>query len=109
MGITSTKAIYVQPRQIHEHPTEPQRLYQSDSIAVELKQPLYAFDSTTIDLCLSLFPWAEFRKTKAAVKMHTLIARQKRIAQTASAHSSYGHQFIVSFGSVGPVRTCAQT
>ena len=38
-----------------------------------LKQPLYAFDSTTIDLCLSLFPWAEFRKTKAAVKMHTLI------------------------------------
>ncbi|MBI5655645.1 MAG: IS4 family transposase [Geobacter sp.] len=50
-----------------------QRLYQSDSIAVELAQPLYAFDSTTIDLCLSLFPWAEFRKTKAAVKMHTLI------------------------------------
>jgi hypothetical protein len=50
-----------------------QGLYQSDAIAVELKQPLYAFDSTTIDLCLSLFPWAEFRKTKAAVKMHTLI------------------------------------
>lgn len=50
-----------------------QRLYQSDTIAVELTQTLYAFDSTTIDLCLSLFPWAEFRKTKAAVKMHTLI------------------------------------
>jgi Domain of unknown function (DUF4372)/Transposase DDE domain len=50
-----------------------QRLYQSESIAIELKQPLYAFDSTTIDLCLSMFPWAEFRKTKAAVKMHTLI------------------------------------
>ena len=50
-----------------------QRLYQSDTIAAELTQPLYAFDSTTIDLCLSLFPWAEFRKTKAAVKMHTLI------------------------------------
>ena len=50
-----------------------QKLYQSESIAVELAQPLYAFDSTTIDLCLSLFPWAEFRKTKAAVKMHTLI------------------------------------
>lgn len=50
-----------------------QRLYHSDAIAVELTQPLYAFDSTTIDLCLSLFPWAEFRKTKAAVKMHTLI------------------------------------
>jgi hypothetical protein len=50
-----------------------QLLYQSDVLAIELKQPLYAFDSTTIDLCLSLFPWVEFRKTKAAVKMHTLI------------------------------------
>lgn len=50
-----------------------QQLYESDALAIELKQPLYAFDSTTIDLCLSLFPWAEFRKTKAAVKMHTLI------------------------------------
>jgi len=50
-----------------------QKEYQSDSIALELAQPLYAFDSTTIDLCLSLFPWADFRKTKAAVKMHTLI------------------------------------
>jgi len=34
---------------------------------------MYAFDSTTIDLCLSLFPWAHFRKTKAAIKMHTLL------------------------------------
>src|SRR5512137_1277703 len=50
-----------------------QRLYQDEPLAIELKQPLFAFDSTTIDLCLSLFPWAEFRKTKAAVKMHTLI------------------------------------
>jgi Transposase DDE domain/Domain of unknown function (DUF4372) len=50
-----------------------QGLYQGEPLAIELKQPLFAFDSTTIDLCLSLFPWAEFRKTKAAVKMHTLI------------------------------------
>jgi hypothetical protein len=50
-----------------------QRLYQDEPIALELKQPLFAFDSTVIDLCLSLFPWAEFRKTKAAVKLHTLI------------------------------------
>ena len=50
-----------------------QRLYQNEPLAIELKQPLFAFDSTTIDLCLSLFPWAEFRKTKGAVKMHTLI------------------------------------
>ncbi|MBW2185165.1 MAG: IS4 family transposase [Deltaproteobacteria bacterium] len=50
-----------------------QQLYQDEPFALELNQPLYAFDSTTIDLCLSLFPWAEFRRTKAAVKMHTLI------------------------------------
>lgn len=50
-----------------------QKDYQSDSIAIELAQPLYVFDSTTIDLYLSLFPWADFRKTKATVKMHTLI------------------------------------
>lgn len=50
-----------------------QQLYHDEPFALELDQPLYAFDSTTIDLCLSLFPWAEFRRTKAAVKMHTLI------------------------------------
>ena len=50
-----------------------QRLYQDEPLAIELKQPLFAFDSTTVDLCLSLFPWAEFRKNKGAVKMHTLI------------------------------------
>jgi hypothetical protein len=40
---------------------------------VELNESLYALDSTTIDLCLSLFPWAKFRRHKAAVKMHTLL------------------------------------
>ncbi len=48
-------------------------LYASDPIGVDLEQSLYALDSTTIDLCLSLFPWAKFRKHKAAVKMHTLL------------------------------------
>jgi Domain of unknown function (DUF4372)/Transposase DDE domain len=48
-------------------------LYASDPIDVELDQGLYALDSTTIDLCLSLFPWARFRRHKAAVKMHTLL------------------------------------
>jgi len=48
-------------------------LYASDPIGVELDQSLYALDSTTIDLCLSLFPWARFRKGKAAIKMHTLL------------------------------------
>jgi hypothetical protein len=48
-------------------------LYASEPMAVELDQSLYALDSTTIDLCLSLFSWARFRKHKAAVKMHTLL------------------------------------
>jgi Transposase DDE domain. len=48
-------------------------LYAHDPIGVDLDQSLYALDSTTIDLCLSVFPWARFRKHKAAVKMHTLL------------------------------------
>lgn len=48
-------------------------LYAHDPIGVDLDQSLYALDSTTIDLCLSLFPWARFRKHKAAVKLHTLL------------------------------------
>ena len=53
--------------------TRARTLYASDSFGLALQQTAYAFDSTTIDLCLSLFPWARFRKTKAAVKMHTLL------------------------------------
>src|SRR5437870_5687577 len=48
-------------------------LYTRDPIGVDLDQSLYALDSTTIDLCLSLFPWAKFRQHKGAVKMHTLL------------------------------------
>ena len=48
-------------------------LYTKDPIGVDLDATLYALDSTTIDLCLALFPWAKFRKHKAAVKMHTLL------------------------------------
>ena len=48
-------------------------LYAHDPMGVDLDQSLYALDSTTIDLCLSLFPWARFRRHKAAVKMHTLL------------------------------------
>ena len=48
-------------------------LHAHDPISVDLDQSLYALDSTTIDLCLSVFPWARFRKHKAAVKMHTLL------------------------------------
>ena len=48
-------------------------LYANDPFAVELEQTVYALDSTTVDLCLSLFPWAKFRKRKAAIKLHTLL------------------------------------
>jgi len=48
-------------------------LYAQESFGVELDHTVYALDSTTIDLCLSLFPWAQFRKHKAAVKLHTLL------------------------------------
>ena len=49
------------------------QLYAGDALSVDLEQTVYAFDSTTIDLCLTLFPWARFRKRKGAVKLHTLI------------------------------------
>lgn len=49
------------------------KLYASEQMCVALDQTVYAFDSTTIDLCLSLFPWASFRRRKGAVKLHTLI------------------------------------
>jgi Domain of unknown function (DUF4372)/Transposase DDE domain len=49
------------------------QLYASESFGLDLAETVYAFDATTIDLCLSLFPWAHFRRRKAAVKLHTLI------------------------------------
>lgn len=48
-------------------------LYTDESLGIELKETVYALDSTTIDLCLSMFEWAAFRSTKAAVKLHTLL------------------------------------
>lgn len=52
---------------------QARKLYSGDSFGIELENTAYALDSTTIDLCLSLFPWALFRTTKSAVKMHTLL------------------------------------
>lgn len=48
-------------------------LYRQESFGVDLSETVYAFDSTTIDLCLSLFPWGKFRRHKSAVKLHTLL------------------------------------
>jgi hypothetical protein len=52
---------------------QARRLYAAESLGIDLDAAAYALDSTTIDLCLSLFPWAHFRSTKSAVKMHTLL------------------------------------
>jgi Transposase DDE domain/Domain of unknown function (DUF4372) len=52
---------------------QARRLYMGESLLGDLDTTVYALDSTTIDLCLSLFPWAHFRSTRAAVKMHTLL------------------------------------
>jgi hypothetical protein len=66
-------------------------LYAADPIGVELEQSLYALDATTIDLCLSLFPWAKFRKHKAAVKMHTLLDLHGNIPTFISITSGNVH------------------
>jgi len=49
------------------------KLYSDEPFGVDLKQTVYALDATTIDLCLSLFPWANFRQSKSAIKLHTLL------------------------------------
>ena len=53
--------------------TQARKLYASEDLGLELSNTVYALDSTTIDLCMSVFPWAHFRSTKSAVKMHTLL------------------------------------
>jgi len=58
------------------------QLYADDDFGLELEQTVYALDSTTIDLCLALFPWAKFRKRKGAVKMHTLLDLRGNIPAT---------------------------
>jgi len=52
---------------------EARALYADESIGIDLDEPVYAFDSTTIELCLALFPWARFRRRKGAIKLHTLL------------------------------------
>ena len=56
------------------------RLYKDDSFGLDLEHTVYALDATTIDLCLSLFDWAPFRRAKAAIKLHTLLDLRGNIA-----------------------------
>ena len=64
------------------------KLYAQEPLGVDLKQTVYALDSTTIDLCLSLFPWARFRRRKGAVKLHTLLDLRGNIP--CFVHVSHG-------------------
>jgi hypothetical protein len=57
----------------HQLIARARKLYAADSFGVDLASTVYALDATTIDLCLSMFPWAPFRSTKAAIKLHTLL------------------------------------
>ena len=57
-------------------------LYQHEAFGVDLDETVYAFDSTTVDLCLSLFPWAQFRRRKSALKLHTLLDLRGNIPTT---------------------------
>ena len=63
--------IYADFAQVLIH--QARELYWQESFGIELQETVYALDATTIDLCLSLFPWARFRKNKAAIKLHTLL------------------------------------
>ena len=56
-------------------------LYRDEDLGLDLKNTIYALDASTIDLCMSLFPWARFRKTKSAVKLHTLLNLQGSIPE----------------------------
>jgi hypothetical protein len=70
---------------------QARRLYAGDSFSVEIEETAFALDSTTIDLCLSLFPWAPFQQSKSAVKAHTLLDLRGNIPSFISittAHSS---------------------
>ena len=69
--------IYAEFAQILIH--QARQLYRNDAFGIELKNTIYALDSTTIDLCLSLFPWAVFRKCKGAIKLHTLLDLRSNI------------------------------
>jgi hypothetical protein len=71
---------------------QARQLYATDDLGVELAQTAYALDATTIDLCLSLFPWARFRRTKGAVKMHTLLDLRGSIPTTVCVSEGRTHE-----------------
>src|SRR5713101_7457665 len=81
------------------------RLYADEAFGLDLKDTVYALDATTIDLCLSVFPWAPFRSTKAAVKLHTLLDLRGSIP--AFIHVSDGKLHDVNVLDIVPVEAGA--
>jgi hypothetical protein len=71
--------------------TQSRLLYRHEPLGVELDQTLYALDSTTIDLCLAMFPWAQFRRHKSAVKVHTLLDLRGSIPTNVYVTSGAAH------------------
>ena len=71
---------------------EARQLYANDSFGIELDQTIYALDATTIDLCLSLFPWATFRTNKGAVKLHALLDLKGNIPTVAFITTGKVHE-----------------
>jgi hypothetical protein len=70
---------------------QTRQLYRDEPFAVELDKTVYALDSTTVDLCLSLFPWAQFRRHKSAVKLHTLLDLRGSIPATVYVTTAAMH------------------
>ena len=75
--------------------SQARALYAQDPFDLELKETVYALDASTIDLCLSLFPWAKFRNTKAAIKLHTLLDLRGNIP---SGHAPAGGRCYLCHG-----------
>jgi hypothetical protein len=63
------------------------QLYSDDDFGLQLQETVYALDASIIDLCLSVFPWARFRKTKGGIKLHTLLNLRGSIPSSRSKHS----------------------
>ena len=81
------------------------KLYCNESFGIELDNTVYALDATTINLCLSLFPWAPFRSTKAAVRLHTLLDLRGNIP--AFIHISDGKTHEVNVLDMGSIKAGA--
>ena len=83
-------------------------LYLKEDFGVQLNETVYALDSSTIDLCLSLFPWARFRKTKAGIKLHTLLDLRGSIPSFIAITEAKLHDVNILDALVSMTRICGK-